>query len=198
MPKRKKIQPPKTNGISDLIKELWQAAVNLRGSIEPADYKRYVLPLIFLRFFIHSVRKASTWTPSYGERGAKSLFHKRSKSCRTDHQRSGRVSQCRRVHAAGDRVLFANDPVCPDGIGVYHWKLENDRLILSVIDDPCAINLRAKNLSETPWLSCQPPNIEAGITDHWPKPEGCDWLSWKWQQSLSIISVAGCTPHITW
>ena len=74
----------------------------------------------------------------------------------------------------GDRVLFANDPVCPEGIGVYFWKLEKDPLILSVIDDPCAINLRAKNLSETPWLSCQPPNIEAGITDHWPKPEGCD------------------------
>ncbi|QQS10492.1 MAG: SAM-dependent DNA methyltransferase [Phycisphaerales bacterium] len=32
------------------MKELWQAAVNLRGSIEPADYKRYVLPIIFLRF----------------------------------------------------------------------------------------------------------------------------------------------------
>ena len=39
-----------SNGIADLIKELWQAAVNLRGSIEPADYKRYVLPIIFLRF----------------------------------------------------------------------------------------------------------------------------------------------------
>ncbi len=38
------------NGISDLIKQLWEAAVNLRGSIEPADYKRYVLPIIFLRF----------------------------------------------------------------------------------------------------------------------------------------------------
>src|SRR5687767_15343555 len=37
-------------GIQDLLKELWQAAVNLRGSIEPADYKRYVLPIIFLRF----------------------------------------------------------------------------------------------------------------------------------------------------
>lgn len=33
-----------------LLKELWEAAVNLRGSIEPADYKRYVLPIIFLRF----------------------------------------------------------------------------------------------------------------------------------------------------
>jgi type I restriction enzyme M protein len=47
--KRGKARPP-ANGTSDLIKELWQAAVNLRGSIEPADYKRYVLPIIFLRF----------------------------------------------------------------------------------------------------------------------------------------------------
>lgn len=38
------------NGVQALVKELWQAAVNLRGSIEPADYKRYVLPIIFLRF----------------------------------------------------------------------------------------------------------------------------------------------------
>ena len=36
--------------ITDVLKQLWQAAVNLRGSIEPADYKRYVLPIIFLRF----------------------------------------------------------------------------------------------------------------------------------------------------
>ncbi len=38
------------NGIAALTAQLWQAAVNLRGSIEPADYKRYVLPIIFLRF----------------------------------------------------------------------------------------------------------------------------------------------------
>lgn len=38
------------NGVMAFVKELWQAAVNLRGSIEPADYKRYVLPIIFLRF----------------------------------------------------------------------------------------------------------------------------------------------------
>ena len=38
------------NGVVDLTKQLWQAAVELRGSIEPADYKRYVLPIIFLRF----------------------------------------------------------------------------------------------------------------------------------------------------
>src|SRR5262245_34978424 len=38
------------NGLVALTKQLWQAAVELRGSIEPADYKRYVLPIIFLRF----------------------------------------------------------------------------------------------------------------------------------------------------
>lgn len=37
-------------GVGELLKELWNAAVALRGNIEPADYKRYVLPLIFLRF----------------------------------------------------------------------------------------------------------------------------------------------------
>src|SRR5665213_4268977 len=37
-------------GVSELLKELWNAAVALRGNIEPADYKRYVLPLVFLRF----------------------------------------------------------------------------------------------------------------------------------------------------
>ena len=37
-------------GVAELLKELWNAAVALRGNIEPADYKRYVLPLMFLRF----------------------------------------------------------------------------------------------------------------------------------------------------
>lgn len=52
MPPKKKKHEAATNGngIVDLTKELWQAAVTLRGSIEPADYKRYVLPIIFLRF----------------------------------------------------------------------------------------------------------------------------------------------------
>lgn len=44
--------PKETTGapLKELLRELWESAVNLRGSIEPADYKRYVLPLIFLRF----------------------------------------------------------------------------------------------------------------------------------------------------
>lgn len=47
---RKAKAAPAPLGLSALTKELWQAAVALRGSIEPADYKRYVLPIIFLRF----------------------------------------------------------------------------------------------------------------------------------------------------
>lgn len=43
-------QKQPTGGIVELTKELWQAAVTLRGSIEPADYKRFVLPIIFLRY----------------------------------------------------------------------------------------------------------------------------------------------------
>jgi type I restriction enzyme M protein len=37
---------------ADLIfqRELWDAAVRLRGTVAPADYKHYVLPLLFLRY----------------------------------------------------------------------------------------------------------------------------------------------------
>ncbi len=55
MPRTSKKKPeyqvtPANGGVMALVKELWQAAVNLRGSVEPVDYKRYVLPIIFLRF----------------------------------------------------------------------------------------------------------------------------------------------------
>jgi type I restriction-modification system DNA methylase subunit len=50
--KKKAADTPNGNGgsIKELLDGLWEAAVKLRGSIEPADYKRYVLPIIFLRF----------------------------------------------------------------------------------------------------------------------------------------------------
>lgn len=35
---------------ADIEKELWEAAVKLRGSVAPSDYKHYVLPLLFLRY----------------------------------------------------------------------------------------------------------------------------------------------------
>lgn len=75
---------------------------------------------------------------------------------------------------AGDRILLANDPVCLDELGLYRWRLKDRQLVFEVIDDPCAIKLRAMNLTQQPWRSCRPPNIEAAVTEHWPKPEGCD------------------------
>jgi len=74
----------------------------------------------------------------------------------------------------GDRLILANDPVCHEIIGTYRWRLEEGKLILNVVEDKCAIGLRAMNLTNLPWLSCQPPNREAAITDHWLKPAGCD------------------------
>jgi len=62
---------------------------------------------------------------------------------------------------AGDRILLANDPVCIDALGLYRWRLAEGQLVLEVIDDPCAIRLRAMNLTGQPWRSCRPPNIEA-------------------------------------
>lgn len=84
------------------------------------------------------------------------------------------VTRDRWTSGAPDQLLLFNDPVCPDAIGLYTWRLEAGDLILEVIDDTCAIRLRAMNLTSLPWMSCQPPNAEAGITDHWPKPPGCD------------------------
>jgi type I restriction enzyme M protein len=34
----------------DFENELWQTAVNLRGTVAPAEYKRFVLPLLFMRY----------------------------------------------------------------------------------------------------------------------------------------------------
>jgi hypothetical protein len=75
---------------------------------------------------------------------------------------------------SGDQIILANDPTCQEVIGVYMWKLEGGTLILKAIEDKCAIGLRARNLTNIPWLSCQPPNVEAAVTDHWPKPAGCE------------------------
>jgi len=75
---------------------------------------------------------------------------------------------------AGDQVTLANDPVCPNVTGRYTWELAEGQLIMRVIEDECAIRLRAMNLTNLPWLSCRPPNREAAVTDHWSKPAGCD------------------------
>ena len=48
--KAKQATDGQNGGVVALTKELFQAAITLRGLVEPADYKRYVLPIIFLRF----------------------------------------------------------------------------------------------------------------------------------------------------
>jgi hypothetical protein len=73
-----------------------------------------------------------------------------------------------------DQLVIFNDPVCPSTIGLYLWKLEEGELSLQVVHDPCSIRLRAINLAHMDWHSCQPPNAEAAVTDHWSKPAGCD------------------------
>jgi hypothetical protein len=75
---------------------------------------------------------------------------------------------------SGDRLFIFNDPYCPKEVGVYRWTLDAGMLTLETIQDTCAIDLRPKNLSYQPWLSCHPPNVEAAITDHWQKPPGCE------------------------
>ena len=72
------------------------------------------------------------------------------------------------------KLLLFNDPYCPDIVGVYRWERTEDGLRLEAVDDTCSYRLRAANLTSFPWLSCEPPNEEAAITDHWPKPDGCD------------------------
>lgn len=75
---------------------------------------------------------------------------------------------------AEDRLHLFNDPYCNRETGIYNWKIKDGALILTEIDDPCSQGLRAANLTDQPWLSCTPPNLEAMITDHWQKPQGCD------------------------
>jgi hypothetical protein len=75
---------------------------------------------------------------------------------------------------SGDRIYLFNDPYCNWDTGLYQWKLEDGVLTFIEIDDPCSQGLRAANLTDQPWMSCDPPNIEAKITDHWQKPSGCD------------------------
>jgi type I restriction enzyme M protein len=40
----------KSKKVVPFERELWNAAVQLRGNVAPADYKHYVLPLLFLRY----------------------------------------------------------------------------------------------------------------------------------------------------
>lgn len=52
----------------------------------------------------------------------------------------------------GDRLVFFNDPVCPEVRGVYRWTLRGSGLALRAVDDDCAFDdLRARYLTFEPW-----------------------------------------------
>lgn len=70
----------------------------------------------------------------------------------------------RRAIGPSNRLVLFNDPVCPETMGVYEWTLENGALILTVVDDPCGIKLRAMNLTKQPWLPCEPPSPDPSAT----------------------------------
>ena len=69
-----------------------------------------------------------------------------------------------------NRVQLFNDPTCIEVTGTYTWTLKAGRLNWVVVQDKCAIGMRAKNLTQQAWLSCQPPSMKA----NWEKPPGCD------------------------
>jgi hypothetical protein len=75
---------------------------------------------------------------------------------------------------SGDHIYLFNDPYCQWDVGEYRWKLEDRQLTFEVVQDPCSFKLRAANLTGYAWASCQPPNLEAAISDHWIKPPGCE------------------------
>jgi hypothetical protein len=83
---------------------------------------------------------------------------------------------------SGDRIHFFNDPHCLEDVGIYRWEVGTGQLIMEVIEDDCGASSvfhsergsRARNLTISPWLSCQPPSTEAAISGHWPVPPGCE------------------------
>jgi hypothetical protein len=68
----------------------------------------------------------------------------------------------------GDRLVLFNDPHCSSEVGEYTWLLEDGRLKLAEVQDPCPSNLpmRANNLTRQDWLACPAPGA-AGT----PPPE---------------------------
>jgi hypothetical protein len=105
------------------------------------------------------------------DRGVFRIFHEA-----TGWQDAGSfvLSEDRETKGAPNLLVLFNDPVCPKAVGLYTWNLEGGKLNLKAVEDSCSFFLRAVNLGSLPWDSCQPPSTEAGITDHWPKPLGCD------------------------
>ena len=72
----------------------------------------------------------------------------------------------------GNQVQLFNDPTCMEAVGTYIWAVDAGALNLQVIEDECAIRMRAKNLTQLPWTLCPLSSMEAGAGRN--KPSGCD------------------------
>jgi hypothetical protein len=55
---------------------------------------------------------------------------------------------------SNDRLYIFNDPYCPEDVGEYEWQIVDGQLILETVNDHCAFDLRAKNISLQPWAAC--------------------------------------------
>jgi len=74
---------------------------------------------------------------------------------------------------SGDQLFLFNDPNCIEDTGIYRWKLESGVLTFEVVDDPCAIRLRGRNLVHLPWQRCEPQaDVVASVQR--PTPKGCE------------------------
>lgn len=76
-----------------------------------------------------------------------------------------------------DRLYVFNDPYCPEDVGEYKWDIVNGQLNLETVNDHCAFDLRAKNLSHEPWSACTLSSANSmekktpGCEDNVPVPE---------------------------
>ncbi|HSL31934.1 MAG TPA: hypothetical protein VK900_22205 [Anaerolineales bacterium] len=68
----------------------------------------------------------------------------------------------------GDRLFIFNDPYCPENTGEYRWSIGENGLHFEVVNDPCAFELRAENLTKQSWLVCAAEEASTASTP------GCD------------------------
>jgi hypothetical protein len=69
-----------------------------------------------------------------------------------------------------DRLYIFNDPYCPYDVGEYKWRMEGGKLGLEVVDDSCAFDLRAENLTHQFWSSCVSAQSDSSLQN----PPGCN------------------------
>jgi hypothetical protein len=74
----------------------------------------------------------------------------------------------------GNQLRLFNDPYCMEVTGVYRWTLKDKRLVLQVVEDKCAIGLRAKNLAQLPWSSCETLSANGALPNCCCQSPGCE------------------------